>query len=305
MPASANLRVTHQKALLLLLRPLARFCIRYGFRIQDILEVMKAALVESAERHLDDTQVKVNTSRISILTGLQRKDIVRIQESELHEARPDKTIPGRVIGQWEQNPRFQTKEGKPAVLDYETPESRFHDLVRTITTNLNPATVLFELERMGAVTRTPRGLKLAQDFSSLSNDLLGAIDVASQDFQTLLTCVEENTQPGPKVGNLHIRTEYDNIYLKHADEIRLWIIEKGKEFHRSAREYLSKFDKDVYPSSEVNDPAGLRVTLQAFSLITLPAVEVNDSQEERQQDLQHDLASQEVSSSKRRAEGST
>jgi hypothetical protein len=65
--------------------------------------------------------------------------------------------------------------------------------------------------------------------------------------------------------NLHIHTEYDNVPTKDLPKIRAWLLDQGKAFHRRAREYLSRFDRDVSRTSSESDSGSGRVIVTAFS----------------------------------------
>ena len=115
-----------------------------------------------------------------------------------------------------------------------------------------------------------RGAKYVKRGGDFSEDRLAALALAAQDMETLIACVEENTAADVGLGNLHIRTEYDNIYYARSEEIRKWIIDRGKEFHKTLRDYLASHDKDVSPSAEAHEQAGTKVVVQAFSIILPP-----------------------------------
>ena len=269
--ASDTEHALKRRALGMILRPIARFCLRHGLTIQDFTELGKVALVEAAERTIAATEQKANSSRISVVTGLQRREVNRIRENGAAVESIPLNLAGRVLGQWEQDPRFTNKDKSPSVLECSSPNSRFHELVRAVTRNVNPASVLAELQRMGAIEISARGARLLKRGGDFSQDRLGATELLAKDIETLTECVEENIAPGSHGGNLHIRTEYDNIYLKDLPKVRQWLMDRGKEFHRSAREFLAMHDKDVTPAADPHEPAGGKVQLQAFSLITSPS----------------------------------
>ena len=270
MPETSSSERNLRKAILALLKPLANFCLRHAVPIQHLIEAAKVAMVSAAAQKLKAETGEVTVSRLSVVTGLQRKDIARILREQSAEDDWDKTLCGRVLGQWEQDRRFHTKQGKPAVLSNDGPRSEFHDLVRAVTRNINPTTLLLELKRMGAVEESPRGVKYIKRGGDFSEDMVGALTLASHDIDTLITCVEENTAADVGLGNLHIRTEYDNIYFARSEQIRKWIIDRGKEFHKGIRDYLASNDKDVTPSENHHEQAGTKVVVQAFSLIVKP-----------------------------------
>lgn len=260
-------------ALLKLLGPIVDFSLRHGISIQDLIEVAKVAMVTNAAKRINDFGSRATVSRLSVATGIHRRDIKRLVTQGESAEDWDKTVCGRVLGQWEQDRRFLTKSGKPAILSYDGPQSRFHRLVRSVTRNINPLTVMQELLQMGAVEKSPRGLVYIKRGGTFGNDKLAALDLTAQDIASLIRCVEENTSGLPELSNLHIRTEYDNIYGSRSAEIRRWVLDRGKEFHKAVRDFLATCDKDVTPSDS-DEQAGTKVVVQAFSVI-IPAPEKN------------------------------
>ena len=61
----------------LLVKPIAKFCLRHTLSIQDLIESAKIAFIEVADAEIRKKGDKVNTSRISLVTGLHRKDVIR------------------------------------------------------------------------------------------------------------------------------------------------------------------------------------------------------------------------------------
>jgi hypothetical protein len=52
----------------------------------------------------------------------------------------------------------------------------------------------------------------------------------------------------------------------------VWFLTEGKKFHRRARAFLSRFDRDVHPRDERGGSAGAKVAVTMFSLTSpLPA----------------------------------
>ncbi len=257
----------HLRLLQSLLAPAIRLCLRRSIMFYDFVEIAKRAFVELAEEELQRNQTKVNASRVNLLTGIYRHDIARIARTREAPLPQRQSLLATVIGQWEQSAKFKTKRGQPRVLTYGSEDSEFHKLVRSVSSNINPATVLLELERNGAVQKGPHGVKLmrAEQQVAASEDQLR--ELLSRDVTDLVTAVEDNIQtPDGVLGNLHLRTEYDNIYVKDLPAIRTWLHEQGRDFHRRIRQFLSGFDKDVSPDLNPNQQAGGRVSVTAFSV---------------------------------------
>lgn len=257
-----------KKALRMLMRPIVRFCLRGSNTIQDFLDLAKVVFVEVAADEIERTADKVNVSRISVMTGVHRRDVTRIYRDESEPIRSSPSVLTRVIGLWEGSRTYTTKSGKPRTLSCKGDDSEFHQLVRQVSTNIKPGTILFELERMGLVEKTARGVRLQKQVQRMGGEPEKLYDLLSRDVESLVSAVDENISANGESPNLHIRTEYDNIYTEDLPTIRSWLLEEGKEFHRRAREFLSQYDKDI--TSKTGKRAGATVTLGAFSKIQEP-----------------------------------
>jgi len=250
----------------LMLKPVIRFSIRKGFLFQEFSKIARSAFVEVAEEEILKTQSKVNVSRISVLTGLYRNDVANIYTHKTPLPTAPQNVLGKVIVQWEQDKRFRHKEtGEPKVLTFEGDNSEFFQLVRKVSKHLNPATVLFEIQRNRAADRTPKGLKLVRRTVAYGNMELKGYELLSKDLDDLISAVSYNLERKDEIGYLHLRTDYDNVCRKDIPEIRKWLILQGKAFHKRVRDYLSQYDKDLNPDlSESKEPSA-RVSLGSFS----------------------------------------
>lgn len=257
-----------KKALQLLLRPIVRFCMRGSNPIQDFIDLAKVVFVEIAADEIQRGGGKANVSRISVLTGLHRRDVTKIHRDDAEPIRSSPSLLTRVIGLWEAAEAFTTKTRKPRTLTCNGDNSEFYHLVRSVSTNIKPGSILSEMERMGLVERSSRGVRLSKRVQTCGGDPEKLFDLLSRDVDTLITAVEENIFTEGESPNLHIRTEYDNIYKSDLPAIRAWILEEGKEFHRRVREFLSRYDKDI--TSRPSGEAGATVAVGAFSLISDP-----------------------------------
>ncbi|MCB0359459.1 MAG: hypothetical protein KDD44_07475 [Bdellovibrionales bacterium] len=250
-----------------LLRPLVRLFLRGSGRIQEFYEISKEVFADVAEEELERAGKRVTLSKLSIVTGLQRRDLRRIH-AEGNQARPQAKNPlGRIITQWAQDERFTTSAGKPRVLDFGSAESEFSQLVWTVSSDVSPGTVLAEMERIGAVERTARGAKLVSMVRRLNANPSEGFELMASGVASLIEAVEENVLEDQPIRNLHLQTEFGNIYEEDLVQIRKWLLAEGKAFHRRARDYLSQFDKDFKSRP---GKAGARVTLGTFSLTKKP-----------------------------------
>lgn len=246
-----------------MLRPIVRFSLRHSIGFRELTELLKVATVDVAAENLKAQGEKVNASRLCVATGLHRGEINRIWSGEVKEQNP--AYSARVIGRWLADPQFLTKSRKPRVLSLDGDNSEFVQLVRTECTNVHPGTVLFDLERTGAVQRIAGGVKLVYRAYVPKGDPEEGFKMFSEDATHLLHSMEETILGGVKPPNLHIRTEYDNIAKDDLPAIRQWFYREGNLFHKKVRDFLSKFDLDLHPKK--GKSGGNKVFIASFSRI--------------------------------------
>ena len=95
-----------------LLSALARLMVAKGVPFADLAERLKAHYVAAA---LQTGDGKPTDSRLSVQTGLQRRDISRLRASELKAPRPSHLA--RLIALWRTDPPYLAPDGSPKRLD--------------------------------------------------------------------------------------------------------------------------------------------------------------------------------------------
>lgn len=247
-----------------ILRPLVRLCFRNACSAYEVIEAVKGVFIEIAEDQIKEGGDKVTVSRVSVMTGIDRRDVKRISSgSGTPIAQP--SLVTRVLGQWEQNPRFSTRAHSPKVLSYKGENSEFKRLVNSVSKDMNPATMLYELQRLGHIDYSEEKdqVKLLRAVNMLEAEPEKKLSVISKNFETLGQSCEENIFENSKTKHLNLRTEYDNIFEDDIPKIREWLLKQGMVFHKKARTFLARFDKDLNPRGKKK--GGAKVALVAFS----------------------------------------
>jgi hypothetical protein len=251
-----------------LLLPIVRAWLRHGNALQDLIDAAKELFITAAEEELRRGSEKINTSRLSVLTGMRRSEVQRVLKARHGTQTQSRNLLARIVGQWRHDNRFASSPNTPRSLTYSGNNSEFKALCQNVSKHLKPGTVIFELERQGLAERKDGKVFLLKQVYGVQLEPEKAYQFVGGDIEYLLQAIQENLFLVRPNGNLHIRTEYDNIYQSDIPAIRRWLIDEGKLFHRKAREFLAQFDKDVKPGRA--DPAGAKVVVEAFS-ITNPA----------------------------------
>jgi hypothetical protein len=137
-----------------------------GLGIGDLILAAKKAYVRAAIAYVAPVGVRVNASRLSVITGMTRKEVTAIVKeikgvpsARLREVKEQRAL--RVLRGWKLDPRFCNNKGEPAWLPLRGERRSFSALVRAYGGDVTPNSVLKELERINAVTFSrSRGLHL-------------------------------------------------------------------------------------------------------------------------------------------------
>ena len=253
-----------------ILAPIVRYMLRKGVNIQNFIEVTKRVFVDVARDELLQSTSKVNASRLSMVTGIPRQDVTRISKAAALPPAATESLLSRVINRWRQDPTYLTKGKTPRVLSCDGSESEFQSLVTSVNKHVKPGTVLFELKRSGAVTKTSQGLKLIRPPERPPEEWVGPITALAEDIDTLIHAVDQNVVNPEKARNLHLRTEYDNIIKVKIPEVCDWLQKEGRKFHGQAREFLAKRDHDVNPAQDEEGGGHIVVTIFTYASDTPP-----------------------------------
>lgn len=143
-------------SLVRILRPLIRILLRNGVTYRAFAETAKAVYVEVATADFHIHGRKQTDSRISVITGLSRKEVKRVKSLPLSEVGNDLARynrASRVISGWTQDRDFMDSQGNPLDLKMDEADNSFGELVRRYSGDAPPRAVLDELEQVGAVQR--------------------------------------------------------------------------------------------------------------------------------------------------------
>lgn len=155
------------------MRPVVRLLIARGVRFREAVEWLKDAYLIAAERHFQLEARRLTDSRLSLLTGLQRKDIKAIRTRKADEAPMD---PGagplpRIIARWRSVRSYLDKSGKPAILPRsDSGVASFDRLVSEVNTDIHPRSILDEMQRLALVDVSEDGVELKVNAFVTQND---------------------------------------------------------------------------------------------------------------------------------------
>lgn len=132
-----------------------RILVRAGVRYDEVLELVKRVFVETAVKDGLGDEVPLTRSRISISTGVPRRDVDRFIDKEDELPPVGKSMTRtlmEVLHKWHTDPQFVGPYGIPLELEMNTPKGKsFRELVSFVNPAANPKDAMDELVRLRAV----------------------------------------------------------------------------------------------------------------------------------------------------------
>jgi len=246
----------HQKplvaAVLKLLRPLARILLRNGVSFSTFSDLAKWIYIDVATKEFGIEGRKQSTSRVSVITGLSRREVMRVRKLP----RPDVTASterhnraARVIAAWRRENDFLDAKGKPALLPMEGRGATFSELVKRFSGNVPPRAILDELIHVGAVERRedakiglltrayiPRGIEAHK------------LNILGMDVHHLISAIDHNLNPDTTDPIFQRKVSYDNLPDEVLPKFHKLFTKRAQTLLESADQWLAQRDRDITPT---------------------------------------------------------
>ena len=143
-----------------LLRPLVRLLIAKGVGLPALMELLKDAYVDVAVAEVPVGDKKQTDSRISLLTGVHRKDVKRLRTQKRRPITAPKTIGlgAQLVARWVGSKDTTDATGAPRALPRSADSGpSFDRLVASVSKDVRPRAVLDEWLRLGVARLDDQG----------------------------------------------------------------------------------------------------------------------------------------------------
>lgn len=140
-----------------ILRPLVKLLLANGVTYPTLANLLKSLYVDVASRDFPIEDRRQTQSRISLLTGVHRKDVKRLT-AEVGTPAPLSTVVSmglQLVAKWVSDPEYQDERGRPRPLPRLASSGgalSFEGLVRAVSKDIRSRAVLDEWLRLGIVT---------------------------------------------------------------------------------------------------------------------------------------------------------
>lgn len=240
-----------------LLKPIARILIRGGISWKEFAELGKEAFVEAASEDYGIAGRQTNASRVALLTGLSRREVARIRESqgpdrESEESEVRETQIPRVLAGWHQDPLFLDKDGRPRELLKGDQAGEFGDLLKRYAGDIPPVAFTKELLRLKLIKeQAGKYIVLSRVYTPALSDpsLLRQAGLSLHDHAcTVAHNLNKQREDGPHFERLVSNL---NVSQETADKFHDLLKTEGQQFLEKLDAWLSKHDQ-ARPSGRKN-----------------------------------------------------
>jgi len=243
-----------------LLRPVVRQLLGWGVSYPVFDRVVRGLFVEVAEDDFALPAKKQTDSRVSLVTGIHRKEIARLRRlpREERNAPPlERSVVTRVIGRWLAGAPYTDRAGRPRALPYEghgRARASFARLVGDAGFDGPVRSVLDEMLRVDAVSWRDDGtVVLEREANVPTQDLGTRLDLLGSEPAELFRTIAHNIEQ-PDAPWLQRKVIYDNVGADALPTLRAAAREEGETLIRRANALLGAQDRDRNPDA----PGGAR-----------------------------------------------
>lgn len=140
------------QALASVLAPLARLAVAHGVRHGVVEELLRSSFVDAARDSIRAQHPEIlphrMVSRISTVTGLNRREVTRITQAFAPATRARPSVASEVFTRWLSDRQYRHRNGQIRSLPRQGEAPSFEALAQSVTRDVHPRSILDELLRL-------------------------------------------------------------------------------------------------------------------------------------------------------------
>ncbi len=234
-----------------------------------VIDLLKTLFVEVADQEFTIDHKRQTDSRISLMSGVHRKDVKRLREQQpdVEDVMPGNVSLGsQLIALWNADSKYLNAEGVPKPLSRfaaDNPTESFESLVRSVSTDIHPRAVLDEWIRLGVAKVD------AENRVYLTTDLF----IAQEGFEEKVFYLGHNLHDhaqaaicnvlGQQPNFLERCVHYNGLSKLNIDEIAQTVNKHGMKLLREVNKTADELDKSNQQSARKLKPS-MRMTMGLY-----------------------------------------
>jgi hypothetical protein len=236
-----------------ILKPLIRILLRSGISYGTFADIAKRQFIDVAQKEFSIEGRKQSVSRVSVITGLTRKEVRRIvglnqPEDIRNQDRYNRA--SRVVAGWRRDKDFLDQEGKPMLLQVSGTPNSFQELVKRYSGDIPYRAVLDELEADGSVKSLDENqIKLTHRAYLPKTDESMKFHILGVDTGFLIDTINHNLKGKDQPPRFQRKVLYDNLPEEALPEFRRLSSVSAQDLLEKLDKWLSRHDRDLNPKA--------------------------------------------------------
>lgn len=235
-------------AVSLILRPLVRLLVRHEFTHTELTELVRQTYVSVAYDEYGIPEREMTVSRAAVLTGLSRKEVVRLRETLEQDEALTKQKPNRaqrVVHGWLSDPEFLNSKKKPLILPIKNKKNgkeygSFVALVKRYSGDITYGAVLDELNHVGVTDQPdPDTVRLANSAYIPRKDEIEQVRIVATSVTDLFNTALHNIDAPDGEKRFQRQVIYSGISEEVAEEFRSLAIDKSSPYIEELNQFLA------------------------------------------------------------------
>lgn len=242
-----------------ILRPLVRLLIRNGVPSDAMTELVRKIYVDVAEHDFPLEGKRQTVSRISVITGLNRKEVSRLRSTDTFDITSDaaqRTRAATVLSAWLRDEHFLDRKGDPRDLEFGS-DRGFAELIRRYSGDMKARAMADELLAAGAIEEVDGRLRMTSRGYVPGTDPASLITVLGTDPVQLIETIDFNMRHEEK--RYQRKVEYDNVPAEAAPEFRALSARLSQHVLEELDRWLAQRDLGRKVSKEPTVSLGLAI----------------------------------------------
>ncbi len=232
-----------------ILTPLIRILLRNGIAYGTFSDIVRKIYVDVGFHEAERLGQKTTISNVSILTGINRKEVKRLKDNPDFDT--DRTLKKanrivRVLAGWQNDPDFLDKDGTPKDLDLEGDSALFTVLVRRYSGDMPVVAMLNALKDGGyATVLDDQSVRLIKRSFAPAIDPEQKLNFLGTDTAELIETIDHNLQVTNPADAWFQRTAFNiKINCDSVPELRESIGKKAESLLEDVDQELSRNEAD-------------------------------------------------------------
>lgn len=240
-----------RSAIVRILTPLVKILLRNGVSYGTFSDIAKEVYTRVAMEDFAIRGRKQSISRISVLTGLNRKAVTALLKRPVETSEVDGDTynrAARVIAGWRRDPEFQDDRNKPADLSFKGDAGSFSSLVKKYSGDMPARAVLDEMIRVEAAKQMKNGtIRLLTRAYLPSNDTGMKLHILGTDVSRLISTIGHNLDAPRPDAFLQRSVAYDNLPEEALAPFLRLATDQSQLLLEQLDQHLAENDRDTHP----------------------------------------------------------